>query len=96
MNSDVAIVELGSGPMNVMEMAFDMARITRKSPKGGVGAPAKDFDAVGRSQIERPSDRADLHGLHRRKPLKVGRLPAGLLLASAQIRSDHFNQINRS
>ena len=47
---------------------------------------------------------ADLHGLLRRKPLPPVRgrnakgysLPAGLLLVSAQIRSDHFGQINRA
>ncbi len=43
-----------------------------------------------------PSDRADLHGLLCRKALKGSSLPAALLRASAQIRSDHSNQINRS
>ncbi len=78
------------------EMAFDMASDTRKSPKSGVYPPVKDFDAVGRRQIERPSDRAGLHGLLCRNPLKVARLLAGLLLASAQMRLDHFNQMNES
>ena len=77
-------------------MAFDMASTARKSPKSGVYPPVEGFDAVGRGQIERPSDRAGLHGLLCRNPLKVGRLPAGLLLASAQTRHDHFNQINES
>ena len=77
-------------------MAFDMASNTRKSPKSGVYPPVKGFDAVGRWQIERPSDRAGLHGLLCRNPLKVERRPAGLLLASAQTRLDHFNQMNGS
>ena len=78
------------------EMAFDMPSITRKSPKSGVYPPVEGFDAVGRRQIDRPADRADWHAVPCRRPLKVGRLPAVLLLASAQIRSDHFGQMNRS
>ncbi len=80
----------------MIEMTFDMANRTRKSPKSGVYPPVKGFVAVGRRQIDRPSDRALLHGLLCRNPLKVGRRPAGLLLASEQIRLDHFNQINES
>ena len=78
----------------MIEMAFDMASHTRKSSKSGVHPPVKGFDAVGRRQIDRPSDRAIVHGLLCRNPLKVGRRPAGLLLASAQTRHDHFNQMN--
>ena len=78
----------------MIEMAFDMASHTRKSSKSGVYPPVEGFDAVGRRQIDRLSDRACLHGLLCRNPLKVARLPAGLLLASAQMRHDHFNQIN--
>ena len=77
-------------------MAFDMASHTRKSPKSGVYPPVEGFDAVGRRQIERPSDRAGLHGLLCRNPLNVIRHPAGLLLASAQTRHDHFNQMTES
>ncbi len=80
----------------MIEMAFDRASDTRKSPKSGVYPPLEDFDAVGRWPIERPSDRAHLHGLLCRNPLKVGRRPAGLLRASAQTRHDHFNQMNGS
>ncbi len=80
----------------MIEMAFDRASHTRKSPKSGVYPPVKGFDAVGRRQIERPSDRANLHGLLCRNPLKVRRRPAGLLLAPAQTRLDHFNQMNGS
>ena len=80
----------------MIEMAFDMVSDTRKSQKSGVYPPVEDFDAVGRRQIDRPSDRARLHGLLCRNPLKVARLPAGLLLASAQTRHDYFNQINES
>ena len=86
---------LGSGPIDLIGMAFEMARDARKSPKGGVFPPAEGFDAAGRGPLDRLSDRADLHGLRRRKPLKGLGLPAGLLLVSAQIRSDHSNQINR-
>ena len=80
----------------MIEMAFDMASHTRKSSKSVVYPPVKGFDAVGRQSIDRPSDRAGLHGLLCRNPLKVGRRPAGLLLASAQTRLDHFNQMNRA
>jgi hypothetical protein len=80
----------------MIEMAFEMTRDTRKSPTSGVNPPVEDFDEAGRRPIERPSDRADLPGRLRRKPLKDGSLPAGSLLVSAQIRSDHFNQINGS
>ena len=80
----------------MIETAFDMASDTRKSPKSGVYPPVEGFDAVGRRQIDRPSDRAGLHGLLCRNPLKVTRRPAGLLLASAQTRHDHFNQMNGS
>ena len=80
----------------MIEMAFDMASDTRKSPKSGVYPPVEDFDAVGRWQIDRPSDRVIVHGLLCRNPLKVRRRPAGLLLASAQTHHDHFNQINGS
>ncbi len=70
----------------------------------GLYAPVEDIDAAGRRQPDRPSDRADLHGLQRRKPLPPARgrnakgysLPAGLLLISAEIRSDDFSQINES
>ena len=86
--------KLGSGPIDRIGMAFDMASHTRKSPKCGVYPPVKGFDAVGRRQIDRPWDRAGLHELLCRNPLKVGRRPAGLLLASAQTRHDHFNLIN--
>ena len=78
------------------DMAFDMASHTRKSSTSGVYPPIEGFDAVGRRQIDRPSDRSCLHGLLCRNPLKVGRRPAGLLLASAQTRHDHFNQMNGS
>ena len=87
---------LGSGPIHMIGMAFDMASHTRKSSKSGVCPPVEDFDTVGRQQIDRPLDRAHLHGLLCRDPLKVGRRPAGLLLASAQTRHDHFNQMNGS
>ena len=80
----------------MVAMAFDMVSDTRKSPKSRVYAPVEDFDAVERRQIERPLDRAGLHGLLCRNPLKVERRPAGLLLASAQTHHDHFNQMNRS
>ena len=62
----------------------------------GVFLPVEGFDAAGRSQMERPSDRADLHGLLCHKPLKGFSLPTDLLRASAQIRSDHFSQFNGS
>jgi hypothetical protein len=61
-----------------------------------VVAPVKDFDAADRRRLDRPSDRANLRGLLCRKTLKDLGLPAALLRASAQIRSDHSNQINRS
>ena len=78
------------------EMAFEMTRDARKSPTGGVVPPAEGSDTADRHHIDRPSDRANLHGRLRRKPLKGIDLPAGLLLVSAQIRSDHFSQINGS
>jgi hypothetical protein len=87
---------LGSGPINLTGMAFEMTRDARRCLKSGVVPPVKGIDAVGRRQLDRPSDRADLHGLRRRKPLKGFSLPAGLLLVSAQIRSDHSSQINGS
>jgi hypothetical protein len=77
-------------------MAFEMPRDARKSSKSGVDAPVEDFDDAGRRQIERPKDRADLRGRLRYKPLKGFNLPSGLLLVPAQIRSDHFSQINGS
>jgi hypothetical protein len=49
-------------------MAFEMPRDARKRPKSGVEAPVEDFDVAGRQQIERPKDRADLHGRPRHKP----------------------------
>lgn len=88
------LVTEGSGPIHVIEMAFDRASHTRKSPKSGVYSPVEGFDAVGRRPIDRPWDRAGLHGLLCRNPLKVERRPVGLLLASAQTRHDHFNQMN--
>lgn len=78
------------------EMAVEMARDARKSLKSGVDAPVKVFDEADRSQIDRPSDRADFRGLPRRKILKDYSLPATLLLVSAQICSDHFRQFNVS
>ena len=78
------------------EMAFEMATDARKSPRSGVVAPVEDFDAADRRQFEGPSDRADFRGLRRREALKGFSLPAASLLVSAQIRSDHFNQISRS
>jgi hypothetical protein len=80
----------------MIEMAFEMARDARKSPRSGVVPPVEDFDAAVRRQFDRPSDRVDLHGLQCRKALKGFSLPAASLLVSAQIRSDHFSQINRS
>jgi len=77
-------------------MAFEMARAARKSPKSGVVPPVEDFDAADRRQLDRHADRANLHGLLCRKALKGLGLPAALLRASAQIRSDHSNQINRA
>ncbi len=77
-------------------MAIKMARYARKSPRSGAVAPVEDFDAADRGQIKRPSDRTNLHGLLWRKALKGFSLPAASLRASAQIRSDHSNQINRS
>jgi hypothetical protein len=77
-------------------MAFGMTSNARKSPMSGLYAPVEGFDEAGRRQPERPSDRADLHGLQRRNPLKDICLPAGLLLVSPQIHSDHFSQIDES
>lgn len=57
--------------MAMIEMAFEMASNTRKSLKSGICCPVKGFDAVERCQIERPTDRAHLHGVLRRKSLKV-------------------------
>ena len=62
----------------------------------GANPPVEGFDTAGRRQPGRPPDRADLHGLLCRKPLKGIGLPAGLLLVYAQIRSGHCSQINRS
>src|SRR5690606_4390176 len=87
---------LGSGRINLTAMAFEMTRDARKSPKSGVTPTVEGFDAGDRRQLDRPSDRADLHGLHCRKPLKGFSLPAGLLRVSAQIRSDHSCQTNAS
>ena len=42
---------LGPGLVKLTEMAFEMARDARKSPKIGVAAPVKGFDKAGRSQI---------------------------------------------
>ena len=77
-------------------MALEMARYARKSPKSGAVAPIEGFDAADRSQIKRPLDRTNLHGLLCRKALKGFSLPAASLRASVQIRSDHSDQINRS
>ncbi|MAZ84696.1 MAG: hypothetical protein CME90_13990 [Hoeflea sp.] len=77
-------------------MALEMARYARKSSKSGAVAPVEDFDAADRSQIRRPSDRTNLHGLLCREALKGFSLPAASLRASAQIRSDHSKQLNRS
>jgi hypothetical protein len=77
-------------------MAFEMARDARKSPKSGMVSPVEDFDAADRRQLDRPSDRTHLRGLLCRKALKGFSLPAALLRASAQIRSDRSDQINRS
>jgi hypothetical protein len=80
----------------MIEMAFEMARDARKSPRSGVVPPVEDFDAAVRRQFDRPSDRVDLHGLQCRKAFKGFSLPAASLLVSAQIRSDHFSQMNRA
>ena len=79
--------------MNMIDMAFGMARNARKGALGGVISPVKRLDAAGRRLIERPSDRALLPGLLCRKSLKGYSLPANLLLASEQIRADHFNHV---
>lgn len=78
------------------EMAAGMTRDARKSPQSGANPPVEGFDKADRRHHGRPSDRADLHGLLRRNPLKGIGLPAGLLLVSAQIRSGHCSQISRS
>ena len=80
----------------MIDMALDMTRDARKSPKSGVVPRVEDFDKADRGQIGRPSDRADLHGRRRRKPLKDINLPVVLLLVSARIRSDHINHTNES
>ena len=79
--------------MNMIYMAFEMTRNARKGALGGVISPVKRLDAAGRRQIERPLDRAHLPGLLCRKSLKGDSLPANLLLASEQIRADHFNHV---
>ena len=80
----------------MIEMAFEMTRDARKSPTSGAVPPVEEFDEAGRCHVERPWDRADSHRRLRRKPLKDRGLPSGSLLVSAQIRFDHFNQINGS
>jgi hypothetical protein len=55
----------------MIEMAFEMASNTRKSLQSGLCCPVKGFDAVGRCQIERLTDRAHLQEVLRRKSLKV-------------------------
>jgi hypothetical protein len=45
---------LGSGPINMVTVAFKLARDTRKSVKSGVVPPVERFDAVDRRQIGRP------------------------------------------
>jgi len=67
---------LGSGPINLINMAFVMTRNTRKSLKNGVYPPFKSFDAGVRGQNNRPSDWINLHGLMRCFGLKTGRFPA--------------------
>ena len=62
----------------MIEMAGEMARDARRSAQSGVYPPVKRFDAAARRQIARPSDRADLRGLMRRKPLQVGKTSCGL------------------
>lgn len=57
--------------MAMIEMAFEMASNTRKSLQSGLCCPVKGFDAVGRCQIERLTDRAHLQEVLRRKSLKV-------------------------
>ena len=61
---------LGSGPINLDGLAFNMTRYARRSLKSGADAPVEGFDKADRSHIDRPSDRANLHGLQRRKSLK--------------------------
>ena len=62
----------------MIKMAGEMARDTRRSAQSGVCPPVKRSDAEARRQIARPSDWADLHGLMRRKPLKVDKTSCGL------------------
>lgn len=76
-------------------MAVGMTRDVRKSPKSGVGPPVEGFDKADRRQAGRLSDRADLHGLLCRKPLKGPGLPESFLLVSVQIRSGHCSHISR-
>lgn len=74
----------------------EMARDARKSPRSRAVPTVEDFDAAGRRQFDRPSDRVDLHALQRREALKGFSLPTASPLVSAQIRSHHFSQIDRS
>jgi len=76
-------------------MAIKMTRNASKGPKSGVVPPVEGFCAADRRQFVRPSDRVNLHGLQRRKPLKDIRLPAASLLLSAQIHADHRREIKR-
>ena len=87
---------LGSGLIDLTEMAFDMTRYARKNPQSGVLPPVKGFDAADRRQIDRLMDRVDLRGILCRKSLKGYSLPANLLRVSEQIPSDHCSQINGS
>ena len=87
---------LGSGPINVIDMASGMTRDPRRSPKIGMVPPAADFGKACCDQGNCFSDRADLNGRRCRIPSKDIDRPAVLLLVSAQIRFDHINHIDES
>ncbi len=47
---------LGSGPINLMEMAPEMTRAARRDAKNGVVSPVKRFDAADRQSFRCPED----------------------------------------
>ena len=51
-----------SGPINLTEMAFEMARYARRNRQRGVLPPVNGFDAADSREIDPPPDRVDLHG----------------------------------
>ena len=88
--------KLGSGPIDFVEMAGQMARKCEEVFEKRAHSPVENNDAAICSHLPVPKGSGAFCRLPRRRGLKMLTFPSPPLLTFDKNRPDHFNEINRS